>query len=131
MSAFISKLILERGIGRDEWILDRLLAYDSDTAGLIEVPAGFKTDFASIPRIFHRLLPQNGEYDAPAIIHDYLYATGIFPKAKADLIFLEAMKALGVAWWKREAMYQAVNAFGWFAWNAHRAKTCIGHVVNQ
>lgn len=36
------------------------------------VPAGFKTDLATVPRIFWSLLPPQGAYEAAAVLHDYL-----------------------------------------------------------
>lgn len=127
MSRFLSKFVLEREIGGNRWVLAEELRYYSELfktpgrwPGDIQVPKGFVTDFASIPRFFHRLLPQNGEYDAPAVVHDFLYATAPCDKAAADLVFLEAMESIGVSWWKRTAMYQAVKWFGFVAWNNHR-----------
>jgi hypothetical protein len=122
MSGFTSRFVLERGIGKDVWRLDAPLLYQSELVGLISVPEGFETDFASIPRFFHRLLPKNGDYDAAAVVHDWLYATGDFSKDTADRVFLEAMKCLGVSAWKRTSMYQAVNLFGFAAWNGHRRR---------
>src|SRR5262245_57983090 len=34
----------------------------------VDVPAGFVTDFASVPRIFWSVLPRDGKYTYPAII---------------------------------------------------------------
>src|SRR5690348_11529740 len=39
----------------------------------VKVPIGFVTDFASIPRVFWTMLPKDGLYTYPAIIHDFLY----------------------------------------------------------
>ena len=79
---------------------------------IITVPAGFVTDLASIPRAFWSLLPPHGRYAKAAIIHDWLYATGIGGREYADDVFLEAMEVLGVSPWKRKTMYWAVRAFG-------------------
>jgi hypothetical protein len=76
------------------------------------VPAGFVTDLASIPRVLWSLLPPHGRYAKAAIIHDWLYATGIGGREYADDVFLEAMEVLGVSPWKRKTMYWAVRAFG-------------------
>ena len=112
---------LLRHIGYDVWRLGAPLRYYSDLfSAILEVPSGFETDFASIPRAFHWLLPKNGDYDAAAVLHDWLYETGIYHKDTADKIFLEAMTCLGVEPWKRQAMYRAVVMFGFKAWNDHR-----------
>ncbi len=122
LAKFEHPFVLERGLGVDTWVLHAPLRYYSPLlARYIEVPRGFNTDFASIPRFFHRLLPKNGTYDAAAVIHDYLYAQGEVSKEMADLIFKEALECLSIAGWRRTAMYEAVHRFGGAAWRAHRA----------
>jgi len=86
----------------------------------IVVPTGFETDFASVPRIFWRVVPPWGRYSPAAVVHDYLYATAPVSRKEADKIFLEHMKTLKVKWWRRKAMYRAVRMGGGFAWNKHR-----------
>ena len=116
-----SEITMKRVVGVDVWRVGEPVSFYSELLGAwIDVPAGFETDFASIPRFLHRLLPKNGEYDAPAIVHDWLYANGLYHKDTADKIFLEALTSIGVAPWKRQAMYRAVVMFGFKAWNDHR-----------
>lgn len=43
----------------------------------IRVPKGFITDFASVPRILHSVLPKTGKYGKAAVLHDYLYRTAL------------------------------------------------------
>ena len=88
----------------------------------ITVPAGFITDFASVPRLFWRLFPPWGKYGKAAVLHDYLYHKQRRSRREADAIFLEAMGVLGVPWLSREMMYAAVRAFGWAAWRSNRRK---------
>jgi hypothetical protein len=91
----------------------------------ITVPAGFKTDFASVPRLFWRIIPPWGRYSAAAVVHDYLYETNSVDRAEADQIFLELMKRLGVPLWKRQLMYRAVRIGGWLPWKKyHPKKSC-------
>ena len=92
---------------------------------VITVPAGFETDFASVPRVFWRVVPPWGRYSWAAVVHDYLYYSGLFTRAQADKIFLILMEDLGVTWWKRQAMYRLVRAGAWKAWNDHRAQARI------
>jgi len=86
----------------------------------IQIPSGFETDFASIPKIFRIIIPKLGKYNKAAVIHDAIYRDYItgykFARAEADLIFLDGMKDMGVAKWKRYVMYWAVRIFGGFAW---------------
>lgn len=87
---------------------------------VVRVPAGFKTDFASIPRILWNILPPTGNYGEAAVVHDYLYVAGghvpnvdhIFTKKEADQMFRTAMKELEVPWYQQYPMYLAVRWFG-------------------
>ncbi|EDJ6834378.1 phage tail protein [Salmonella enterica] len=83
-----------------------------DNSDVIEVPAGFVTDLASVPRIFWTILPPDGKYAKAAIIHDWMYDNALRTKKEADLIFLDGMTVLGVPKWKRTVMYWAVRLFG-------------------
>ncbi|EGV2929238.1 DUF1353 domain-containing protein, partial [Salmonella enterica] len=83
-----------------------------DNSDVIEVPAGFVTDLATIPRIFWTILPPDGKYAKAAIIHDWMYDNALRTKKEADLIFLDGMTVLGVPKWKRIIMYYAVRLFG-------------------
>ena len=90
----------------------------------------FVTDFASIPRLFWRLFPPTGDgdgaaYGPAAVIHDWLYQTGelhaeSIERGWADDVFLDGMQALGVSRLRKWAMYLAVRAFGWIAWDRYR-----------
>jgi hypothetical protein len=87
----------------------------SEKHGLIEVPAGTRTDGASIPRVFWSILSPFGNYFQAALPHDYLYSpenTQLSRKA-ADEILLEGMVVLGVNPIRRFAIYRAVRMFGW------------------
>lgn len=86
----------------------------------IIVPAGFVTDFASVPRLLWRVLPPWGPYAHAAIVHDYLYMTGEVSRELADAIFLEIMEQLDVNWVLRTVMYRGVRLGGWAVWNRYR-----------
>jgi hypothetical protein len=79
----------------------------------IKVPAGFVTDYASIPWLLTPIFHPRGRYNRAAVVHDYLYKTGAVSRAVADAIFLEAMQILGVGFCRRYLMYWAVRRFGW------------------
>ena len=93
---------------------------DVKSKNIITVPEGFKTDFASVPRILWNILPPWGKYGKAAVLHDYLYYSGMFERKECDKIFLEAMKELGVGWIARKTIYSGVRIGGWIAWNKHR-----------
>jgi hypothetical protein len=93
-----------------------------DEKDIIKVPVGFITDFATIPRIFWPIVSPLDSYAKASVIHDYLYYTGMFSKAEADLIFKECMEVLNVEKWKIFCIYNAVKYFGFIAWNKYRKK---------
>ena len=89
----------------------------------IIVPAGFITDFASIPRIIQLILP-NSIGRRAAIVHDYLYRTnglrGKFTRQQSDQIFLGALEVLGVRYTRRICLYIGVRIGGWLPWSKHK-----------
>lgn len=95
---------------------------------IVEIPDGFTTDYASIPRFLWSWLPPAGDgkcfYGPAAIIHDYLYIQQEvngepITREWADEVFLAALEALNVVGWKATMMYSAVRIFGRSAWNKH------------
>lgn len=79
------------------------------------IPAGFKTDLASIPRTLQGIVTKVGKHIQPAIAHDWFYENADKPefkitKVEADQMFLDGMKHVGVRWSKRYLMYWAVRA---------------------
>jgi Protein of unknown function (DUF1353) len=82
----------------------------------VRVPIGFVTDFASIPRVFWSILPPDGLYTYPAILHDYLYWEQTGTRAEADLTLRYAMEEFKVDRLKMETIYAGVRAGGEVAW---------------
>ena len=81
------------------------------------VKEGFETDLASIPRVFQSVIPVLGRHRQPAIAHDYCYCGNTdLSKKDTDLMFLDAMKSVGVGWFRRWAMYWAVRVGGQGHW---------------
>jgi hypothetical protein len=119
MSRFVSRLAAmnidpDFAGGRGLWELTEPLVYESDVALMtITVHTGFKTDFASVLRLPVIYLLFGDKAHAPATVHDYLYQTGIIPRATADAVFSEAMKAsTKLSGAERWMMWAAVRVFG-------------------
>ncbi|EBH8951739.1 DUF1353 domain-containing protein [Salmonella enterica] len=112
-SRFITPAILEM-LGHYNWRVYEPFAFylSNDERDVTEVPAGFITDLATVPRIFWTVLPPDGKYVKAAIIHDYLYDNALRTKFEADRIFLDGMTVPGVPKWKRTVMYLTVRWFG-------------------
>jgi hypothetical protein len=119
MAKFLTDLEV-RCIDDGRWKLDAPLVYESDIAGRIEVPAGFETDFASVPRvpIFYTLFGDRAHREA--VLHDYGYRCDSIPvmeRSTVDDLFLEAMKERGKGFMVRYAMYWGVRLGGWTAYH--------------
>ena len=86
-------------------------------------PTGAVVNGASFPRFLWWIgSPFTGKYRRAAVLHDIAYDHQQSTRAEADLMKLQAMDHDGVAAWKRAAIYAAVRAFGWIAWNRARKK---------
>ena len=98
------------------------LEYEVNTTGeKIIVPAGFVTDYASIPLSVRQYFEVGGQaYQYPAIVHDWLYWSQTTTREEADRIFDEAMKDSGVGSVKRSTIWAAVRAGGDSAWESNR-----------
>lgn len=124
MSRFTSILLVSPLADGKTWVLMREFGYDVGAAGSddqINVPVGFQTDFASIPRPFWAILPKWGKYGNAAVIHDWLYWSQGRPRRAADGVLLKAMGVLGVGAVVRYVIYGAVFLFGWLAWLRNQA----------
>jgi hypothetical protein len=112
IAAFVSPLRVQRW-GRESWLVYEPLVYDSALIGRVEVPLGYTTDFASVPRWLPIAYATAGDSAHPAaLVHDYLYQTHEAEKATADAVFLEAMAVSGEPRWRALAMYWAVRWCG-------------------
>lgn len=91
-----------------EWELRDSVSYrivDTPESEVVNVPPGFRTDFASVPRPFWSIVSPWGRHGRAAIVHDFLYQLGAVTdvgartmrrpsKWEADRIFRQAMHVL-------------------------------------
>ena len=83
---------------------------------LVEVPAGFETDFNSVPRGLWNFFPP-WEYPEAGVVHDYLYRhPSVHSRAAADRCHRRILELLGCPWWKRWPAWIALRLFGWGPW---------------
>ncbi|MGB7601258.1 MAG: DUF1353 domain-containing protein [Candidatus Sulfotelmatobacter sp.] len=92
----------------------------------VDVPVGFVTDFASIPRVFWSFLPTDGDYAYAAVIHDFLYWTQSRPREVADQIFRMSMQDFKISSATIEVIYQAVRLGGGSAWSENAKLKAAG-----
>ena len=81
-----------------------------------EIPAGYITDFASVPRSLWNVLPPTGLHNTAAILHDWLYDNRIGERKKADEIFYKVMIESGVNKIAAKVMYWGVRLGGKSWW---------------
>ena len=121
MSHFKTRLILEAVDGG--WQLTQPFIYYSELLNRdIEVPTGYVTDLASVPRLFRFIVPvANAKNRRAAVVHDYLCTNpeGLVKDQKqADQVFREALGVVGVGRFRSAALYYPVRTFqsikGWF-----------------
>jgi len=135
MSAFTENLIVSPLPDGKTWVLRKAFSYDVGEEGSGEticVPAGFLTDFASVPRVFWIFFPKWGKYGNAAVIHDYLYwaQDKQYPKKRADEIFLEGMTVLNVRKNVAKILYWCVKYFGIFAWYSNKKQRGIRKFID-
>lgn len=109
------------------WRLDAPFRWE-EGGTLLTVPAGWRFDLASVPRIFWTLIAPFELSLAAPLVHDFLYRTAgvpppgtvephrTFTRAEADRIFCAIMARQGVAGWRLAAAYVAVRVAGVLAW---------------
>ena len=116
MSKYLTELDV-RHIDGKKWKVINAFLYEKNNGDIITVPVGYITDFASIPRLFWRVIGHPaGKHGKAAVIHDYLYSTHLYSKKESDKIFYNGMRVSGVSWIKVSLMYNIVKWFGKKDW---------------
>ena len=77
-----------------------------------EVPAGYESDGASVPRwLWPWCSPLDGRYVEIFVLHDWLYDNGI-DREIADTVMANLLVLAGMRWLQAYLIYCAVRAFG-------------------
>ena len=109
------------------WNLDSPLIFVSKVWDEIIVPAGFQTDFASVPRIPFIYDVWGGQVDREAALHDYVCCKDSIPllsRKQANELFLEAMESRNVPNYIKYPMYWGVRmSFDGFDFHIRSYKT--------
>lgn len=115
MTVFLNKLQTEQD-GKLNTLLG-VLRFEDDLHGLIEVPPGFVTNFASL-QVFHNVLlfavyALMVTYGNRACtVHDFLYSQGQMTRKQCDDLFYRALRADGVARWRAKLFWFGVRIGG-------------------
>ncbi len=106
----------------------------------ISIPAGFRYDGASVPRLLWTItsIRRDGLIRAAALVHDWIYihagrlpegshqykvggnwvdVYGRWKRKQADLLFARLMREADYSKTKRRLAYLAVRVFGRFSWD--------------
>jgi Protein of unknown function (DUF1353) len=108
--------------GRGVWTLVAPLEYQSEAGPIYSVPIGFKTDFASVPRIPFIFEAFGDKANLSSTLHDFLYSKqsdNLNPpidRQQADSLLREATIAQGCSEAVAEALYLGVRAGGESHW---------------
>ncbi len=108
------------------YVLEAEFRYESDAFGLIVVPKGFTTDFASIPRpAFWYIDPEDPQILFPSVVHDYLYTRRgdldrgsnlILSRKACDSCLREGMLSSGARRAQALVVFLAVRMGGGLHW---------------
>ena len=72
MTGFTGPLVIKE-ISSETWQLVEPFTFVSVTGLVVDVPQGFETDLASVPKILRSIVPQIGYWNKACVCHDYLY----------------------------------------------------------
>lgn len=109
-------------LGRDLWYLRDPLKIDiikGDDLYEIDVPRGYLTDGASVPRVLWSICPKWDRTHRAVILHDYLCEYGIVKlngkktmliREQIDALFLHALQFEGLSKLRYSVMYAAIRA---------------------
>lgn len=126
---FVSTLLVER-IAPRRYRLVVDLVWRVEHPGYSEcctVPAGYVTDFASVPRPLWPIWPPDDRYTEAAVLHDWLISEGVTWRPSADWIMLRAMRACGVPRRQRVPIFLAVASYSLcFAWWLEPCSRALG-----
>lgn len=97
----------------EEHVLEQAVVYIGKY-GRYVIPAGYITDFASVPRLLWWFTPRSGPWNKAAIVHDWLITNGLLGEIditspQVDAEFREALKVSGVRFIRRWIMWTGVR----------------------
>jgi len=94
----------------------------------IVVPAGFVTDYASVPPVLRSLVGTRGKYSRAAVVHDYLYWSQVCSRAQSDNLMMIGMKESNASKLKAWAIHSGVSYGGGYAWKENADNREAGYL---
>jgi len=104
-----------------DWEIHQEISVVLSNDVIMEIPIGYVTDFASVPRWLWSLIsPQGVGTNLASIIHDFIYTEHNYSRKFADKEFLAWLNFLEPNHKIRnKLMYRAVRAFGKSRWKKY------------
>jgi hypothetical protein len=112
--------VLPSGNNRAFILLEPMVYKIGSTKHKIVIPAGFVTDYASIPKRLWSIYSPHDQYSRAAVVHDYLYWSQLCTRIQADNLLMIAMKESNVSEVTRNNVYAGVTSFGKSSWESNR-----------
>lgn len=106
---FLNSLIVEYVANQSKAGVIAPLDYQDDDGAIYTVPAGFLTDFASVPRLPFAYMIAGGRVPMASTLHDRLCATGEVSRKDADAIYKRAIRDEGSGAFIQSLMYAGVR----------------------
>lgn len=126
MATNTPRLQLFQGDGLNFVLVDALTYEIKRTGQFITVPAGFVTDFASVPWYARSVINVLGRHSIPAIVHDYLYWEQRCTREQADAIMKEAMTEYESSSFDQNVVFYAIKYGAGGAWSQNAADMAKG-----
>lgn len=111
-----SRLLIQSITGTELFQLAEDFVCVHTTVEPIVIPAGFTTDFATVPRMFWSFISSDDkDIREASVVHDYLYSNRCsytHDRLTADIILRDGMRYLGAPKYKYLTAYYIVRIFG-------------------
>lgn len=93
------------------------VAYDNN---ILIIPKGYRTDFASVPRLLWSVVPPHGRMSNASVVHDFVYDNRLYEqqygataaRLLADVTFLIHCNRDGVPTWQAIGFFLLLRMFG-------------------
>lgn len=110
--------------GRPLWQLNDSYSYEIGVDTTIVVPAGYITNFGTIPRLAYWIITP-AEMREASVLHDFLCNEDFtlngsprysgFSRHVADVILYRHLRKLGIGYFRATAVYVAVRAWAYYS----------------
>ena len=119
-------------LGNRLWVLTQPFIVSVDDE-VYNVPRGFVTDGASVPRLLYPICsPVAGPFGQGAIVHDWFYSVDgpDIGRLKADLVLYAMGRFRGAKLGESQLVKSGVNLFGWMSYKKGRDKMTFSSCYN-